>query len=1169
MTNVLYTGTIREADTESWELEPGWEIEATADGFSLQGSGHTWARLRRGQEWSDYALRCRLKLTTGGVHVCFRVSGEGRYFVEVREDELSIHRERPWGTITELDRVSGQQELGTWHDLEVVGDGPHVSLYVNGTAKLDVHDEDGLDGGSIAFETLKDSTAAVTDVSVVQLPDPGVRQLVVAPLEADAPDGWELREGARVEPERPVPVLRLQDEGIAAWGNLDVSQYSLSFQYHVRRGGGEVWLQSDGVRDDQGVYRLGFEGDTVGLDLYSGGDSRRLGEATVRFAPDLWVDVDVHSLDEEFRLTIDGEEVFHLHDVPPLESGGVAFSTGPGQEVVVANVRVSPWSPDQVADVQRRLAAGVSPRPEDFEPVRPVEGPTGLPEATIPLEVQTYGDERRPHEINPGPVPPNFVHTWVIDLKDVEAFRFHFAERAVNLDAGDTIDVYSVDGLAADPPQALHSIAGDATQAETVVDLAGVETGRGSRGSDYVRVFVELTTSDSRTDREFVVDGIEITSGDSDTASAVVLGDDLNYTASRIAETELASGVHKKIPEFWSELPVRGPPWPRPRVQHGWYQVAQYLADDGQGFFTLAYYNERESRVRLYLYNYGLTDATVYGVRLSLLGHPDRDDRYEELDGAFFPLDPDPSEWGSVTLPVEDWPRETWICLEVPLLYPMAEKLPTATPPDVGEWYEPLYERRLREGVRNVAFHIEVQSYLRGSLEADLVGKAVGTALQRLDRGGGPGAMEIAKSVWTAMKTGNDWRKDAKKVHEAVDDFYQKHKDDEWGPSLAPLRALTALGAGPWGWALAGAGATFSLLSEYLFDRGTAPLQLLVELKLRGRIEGTISIPYQSRTCSFYLPGRCSIVEAVGEGLAVTDPAEVESFLPRYERSLGLFGFRYDPATIEFPMTRVDLYLQGSGYSGHHTQHTDFVYPGSKPQDADYPFVEQFDRHGHGAVASLRLGRTLPVVHNPYAEIVPMTPVINDTIEYTDPYGKSIHVPKEKAAWLFDVAWPTHVDPAPGDTTFPHTDVSQSGNGPRMTVGVFLKGNWGWTRDTLQVQPEPVLVPPRVDRFQSEEPVDLRVYDWSMRDCGPWEYQFGVARPLENVILYWDVPYFYYGQSRQRNDGSVPRSRERASFFSPVSIDLTRLKTTYHFDTHTMTGYTVNDLVGSDLLNDG
>ena len=47
-----------------------------------------------------------------------------------------------------------------------------------------------------------------------------------------------------------------------------------------------------------------------------------------------------------------------------------------------------------------------------------------------------------------------------------------------------------------------------------------------------------------------------------------------------------------------------------------------------------------------------------------------------------------------------------------------------------------------------------------------------------------------------------------------------------------------------------------------------------------------------------------------------------------------------------------------------------------------------------------------------------------------------------------------------------------------------------------------------------------------------WKSNF----PVDDVIYYWDQPYFYYGRSRKDSNGIVPRSYEAAHFRSPVTI---------------------------------
>lgn len=163
---LLFSDDFETGKTENWELEPGWGIEREADRYVLEGEGHSWARLRKGDEWADYSFRCRIKLIRGGIHLNYRVSEKGRYIIGFRQDGLYLQEEEPWGEFFDLAASDSRHELGIWHDFEIVGKGLSLRVYVNGVLEMDFTDADPLTWGSIAFETLENSYAKVDEVKV-------------------------------------------------------------------------------------------------------------------------------------------------------------------------------------------------------------------------------------------------------------------------------------------------------------------------------------------------------------------------------------------------------------------------------------------------------------------------------------------------------------------------------------------------------------------------------------------------------------------------------------------------------------------------------------------------------------------------------------------------------------------------------------------------------------------------------------------------------------------------------------------------------------------------------------------------------------------------------------------------------------------------------------------
>lgn len=158
----------REAVAERWELEEGWSIDEIRENPALHGIAHSWARLREGEDWSDYSVRFRLLLVRGTVHTNLLVGEEGRYFVGLGEPGVYIHRESPWGTFHDLAHEPRVRLTpGQWHQVEVSMNEEGLEVVIDRESVISVPLEDqSLRTGGIAFETLERSDVYIDDVGV-------------------------------------------------------------------------------------------------------------------------------------------------------------------------------------------------------------------------------------------------------------------------------------------------------------------------------------------------------------------------------------------------------------------------------------------------------------------------------------------------------------------------------------------------------------------------------------------------------------------------------------------------------------------------------------------------------------------------------------------------------------------------------------------------------------------------------------------------------------------------------------------------------------------------------------------------------------------------------------------------------------------------------------------
>ena len=62
--------------------------------------------------------------------------------------------------------MSASHALDRWYQVEIVGVGGHLQVYVDGQLELDYTDTDPLTRGGIAFELVPDSRVMLDDIQV-------------------------------------------------------------------------------------------------------------------------------------------------------------------------------------------------------------------------------------------------------------------------------------------------------------------------------------------------------------------------------------------------------------------------------------------------------------------------------------------------------------------------------------------------------------------------------------------------------------------------------------------------------------------------------------------------------------------------------------------------------------------------------------------------------------------------------------------------------------------------------------------------------------------------------------------------------------------------------------------------------------------------------------------
>lgn len=179
---IWYCEDFDDGKAQFWELESGWSIQ----NYVLNGKGHRFAILTD-HEWSDYRVNYHLNIISGTIHLNYRLSsgnnGFYRYFIGVDENGVSLSRQNN-DRFTPLTYQSFYIQRGSWHAVEIYGWGGHIQIYLDDELVIEYVDENYISSGTIAFETLDNSSAQIDNIEVTGAGDePPVYVQPVAPPE--------------------------------------------------------------------------------------------------------------------------------------------------------------------------------------------------------------------------------------------------------------------------------------------------------------------------------------------------------------------------------------------------------------------------------------------------------------------------------------------------------------------------------------------------------------------------------------------------------------------------------------------------------------------------------------------------------------------------------------------------------------------------------------------------------------------------------------------------------------------------------------------------------------------------------------------------------------------------------------------------------------------------
>lgn len=954
-------------------------------------------------------------------------------------------------------------------------------------------------------------------------------------------DMWSFTQGAKIVSTEEASVLELAEDARAEWHVRPIFDGRIDFRYRHENGIGLVLFRAS-AQESGRAYTLRIEKDRLTIQRKGSRRQRRLAEVPLTLRGGEWYDISIWLSGHTLLVAVDCRPILQIKDdLPLLRKGSIAFACEGNCRVFVKDIRL--------ITVPRGLC--YLPMPEPVPPMvyEKSKWIGSLSDATlgsvpgdVPLEVKPFLGAKQPAAINAGVVPPDYTHTWAIDVMGISSFSFQYSGIQLQWDAGDSLAVLN---YALSHP-VVETFASDAELTTKKIQV------QPPPGGGYTRFYLTLRTGSGGAPRRFKIACLHAI-GVAGNCEALLTSDDLNYDKPGPLVDPQTVITHEKLYAPWKsdsiDVPI-GVSMPAPSARDGWYLLARNTWSNEAGFFTLLYYNERTSRLRAYLYNDKLsTDATYYQVTVSIATRAPNAG-YLPLQGALFHADPRPQRWSTANFTIPVWPPKNWAFLETPILYPMAEKLaaaqhpPEATLPEC--YYRPLYEEACEHGLTNAKLVITVQGYQMGTLQGDFVGQALGEAVQKATSSGISG-FDMIKGAASALASGKDYYDKGKGIHQALQDFLNdKIKAGTPKSELQGLQALVGFGASAFGGFLGVVGLGIGIYQAFFAK--PEPLRFALELAIRGTMSGSVFTPLMSSAQTFFLPGRWSIQEAAEGNFPADNTQLVDAQMARYDRTLGHFGFRYDPGRVQFRLLQAYYAWEDRPDNplADLRDYERYIFPAS-----DHRFLVDPPTPN----ASVHISEWLPVIYNPFAEITPLTPmpvatVADQGIKLTGDGPFNTDNPDPWFEWLQDISPKSHIVPEPDDQSFPGNQ-TEYGIGSRLTIKVFPdeprglfpkqaallelpNGIW------LSIPPDQGIAPTTCRNFSEWR--DIAVHTWwdvyveAHRPVHPPEYQFS-PYPLRDIIYYWDVAYFHYPRTRKAANGNVFLYRGVSPLLAPVSID--------------------------------
>ena len=128
---VDYSEDFEDGEAQGWELSEGWQIIEDGGNQVLAGAGHFWAYSYR--DYDNCRLSFRIKVLAGDVHLVYRLSSIGRYFIRFNSSGSWLSKQYfPNDFQHDLAGKSIPHKNNSWHQVEISGQGDTLTISVDG-----------------------------------------------------------------------------------------------------------------------------------------------------------------------------------------------------------------------------------------------------------------------------------------------------------------------------------------------------------------------------------------------------------------------------------------------------------------------------------------------------------------------------------------------------------------------------------------------------------------------------------------------------------------------------------------------------------------------------------------------------------------------------------------------------------------------------------------------------------------------------------------------------------------------------------------------------------------------------------------------------------------------------------------------------------------------------